>query len=409
MSSEKITISDELNTKIICNELANELCSPIEYLNKYTSDHIFYFKNKAQDFEICAFGKKETGLSLDKLKSLSLTQENLYLISLSPFYSHLTKEKTQKNEWDNLNIQSYLPKLVIVRIKNLTKVYSYEKSELNIFKERKIDEFNLDSFTEIEIPKYKQWESGIINSKEYMKQRSIDKIVLSRKIKIQNKIDIDAQEYFLNKSRELGNSYHIYLKQNDQHFLCFSPETLLRSNKDELMIDCIAGTIKNSKEEDKQKKHESFLSDKKEINEHRFVCKSVEEVLKNLEMDYKYVFKEKILSLKYVEHIHSLITSKSDKTKILELIESLHPTPAVGGRPKDEALKLIFEIEEQKRGLYAAPIGILSKNLTEIAVGIRSALIHDKEMYLYGGCGIVKESIPEKEWYETQEKMKNFI
>ena len=100
MSSEKITISDESNAEIICNELANKLFSPIEYLNKYTSDHIFYFKNKVQDFEICAFGKKETGLSLDKLKSLSLTQENLYLISLSPFYSHLTNEKIQKNECD---------------------------------------------------------------------------------------------------------------------------------------------------------------------------------------------------------------------------------------------------------------------------------------------------------------------
>lgn len=409
MSSEKITISDEDNAEIICNELASELYSPIEYLNKYTSDHIFYFKNKAQDFEICAFGKKETGLSLDKLKSLSLTNENLYLISLSPFYSQITKENTQKNEWDNLNIQSYLPKLVIVRIKNLTKVYSYEDSDINILKERKINEFNLDSSTEIEIPKYKQWESGIINSKESMKKKNIDKIVLSRKIIIQNNIYIDAQEYFLNKSREVQNSYHIYLKQNDQHFLCFSPETLLRSNKDELMIDCIAGTIKKSKEEDKAREHKSFLSDKKEINEHRFVCKSIEEVLKELGMDYKYEFKEEILSLKYVEHIHSLITSKSDKTKILELIKNLHPTPAVGGRPKEEALKLILEIEGQKRGLYASPIGILSKNLTEIAVGIRSALIHDKEMYLYGGCGIVKESIPEKEWNETQEKMKNFI
>lgn len=91
------------------------------------------------------------------------------------------------------------------------------------------------------------------------------------------------------------------------------------------------------------------------------------------------------------------------------MLNSLHPTPAVGGRPRKQALDLIKEIEQNKRGLYASPIGLFNSETSEFAVAIRSCLIRQNEMYLYGGCGIVKDSDSNKEWIETQTKMKNFL
>ena len=136
---------------------------------------------------------------------------------------------------------------------------------------------------------------------------------------------------------------------------------------------------------------------------------TIEAQLRELEIEVNYKYKERILSLRYVEHLHSLIYSKITKAAPLEILNKLHPTPAVGGRPRELALKIIQEIEEEDRGLYAAPIGVLNSSYTNYCVGIRSCLIKENQMFVYGGCGIVKESDAKKEWQEIKNKMKNFI
>jgi menaquinone-specific isochorismate synthase len=90
------------------------------------------------------------------------------------------------------------------------------------------------------------------------------------------------------------------------------------------------------------------------------------------------------------------------------LIEKLHPTAAVGGIPHQLAMQKILEIEKEERFLYAAPIGIISKEFSEIVVGIRSGFIKDKNLTIFGGAGIVKGSDAEEEWNETGIKMQPF-
>lgn len=87
----------------------------------------------------------------------------------------------------------------------------------------------------------------------------------------------------------------------------------------------------------------------------------------------------------------------------------LHPTPAVGGFPREAALREIAALEPFDRGWYAGPIGWVGKDAAEFAVAIRSGLVAGDRVNLYSGAGIVPGSSPDKEWEEIENKIGNFI
>jgi menaquinone-specific isochorismate synthase len=92
------------------------------------------------------------------------------------------------------------------------------------------------------------------------------------------------------------------------------------------------------------------------------------------------------------------------------VIAALHPTPALGGSPRELAMQLIGEYEPVPRGWYAAPVGWIDRNLNgQFGVAIRSAVAQEKRVWLYAGAGIVAESEPQKEWDETALKFKPML
>jgi menaquinone-specific isochorismate synthase len=91
---------------------------------------------------------------------------------------------------------------------------------------------------------------------------------------------------------------------------------------------------------------------------------------------------------------------------IFDVVQALHPTPALGGTPTVESLAFIREHELLDRGWYGAPIGwVDSNNNGEFAVAIRSGLIQGNEASLFAGCGVVADSDPELEYEETKIKL----
>jgi isochorismate synthase EntC len=82
----------------------------------------------------------------------------------------------------------------------------------------------------------------------------------------------------------------------------------------------------------------------------------------------------------------------------------MHPTPAVGGTPRDRALGFLCEHEELDRGWYAAPVGWVGPGRMHLMVGLRSALVKERWARLFVGGGIVRGSDPEAEWRETKMK-----
>jgi salicylate biosynthesis isochorismate synthase len=90
---------------------------------------------------------------------------------------------------------------------------------------------------------------------------------------------------------------------------------------------------------------------------------------------------------------------------LLSLASQLHPTPAVGGLPRESALEWIAE-HEQDRGWYAAPFGWFDAHGDgELMVALRSALLQPGEAHLFAGAGIVADSQPQAEYDETELKL----
>ncbi|MGS0727342.1 chorismate-binding protein, partial [Shewanella sp. 0m-11] len=92
-----------------------------------------------------------------------------------------------------------------------------------------------------------------------------------------------------------------------------------------------------------------------------------------------------------------------------QLIQALHPTPAVGGLPKESAMNFIRQQEGYVRGWYAGACGYFNKHESEFAVAIRSALIEPGRINLFAGAGIVAGSEADKEWTELENKLTTIL
>ena len=114
------------------------------------------------------------------------------------------------------------------------------------------------------------------------------------------------------------------------------------------------------------------------------------------------------MKLRNVQHLFTPIVGRVDfGCDILDLVARLHPTPVMGGVPREPALEIIRRFEGMDRGWYAAPVGWMdARSEGEFAVAIRSALLHGAEATLFAGCGIVVGSDPDREYAESCLKLR---
>ena len=178
-----------------------------------------------------------------------------------------------------------------------------------------------------------------------------------------------------------------------------------------MVTDALAGSAPRGKNDfEDQNFGEKLLKSEKEKREHHAVSNFIIECLSALELAPKKASLQ-LLKLSNIQHLWTPIYADilSD-LKPLEIIEKLHPTPAVAGVPIDIACQEIQLSENFDRSLYGAPIGWIDfKKNCEFIVGIRSALIKENEACLYAGTGIVVGSNPEQELVEIKLKFKALL
>lgn len=110
-----------------------------------------------------------------------------------------------------------------------------------------------------------------------------------------------------------------------------------------------------------------------------------------------------------VKHLRTDISFNLEQKDFFSTVKLLHPTPAVSGLPQNKALDLIAKFEPQNRELYAGIIGITSKEKSKLYVNLRCCQLKRGAAYLYLGGGFTKDSIPEMEWDETENKSKTLL
>jgi menaquinone-specific isochorismate synthase len=196
-------------------------------------------------------------------------------------------------------------------------------------------------------------------------------------------------------------------------FVGASPELLVGRNEDVVRAHPLAGTAATSSDPAvDQRQIAALLASGKDRWEHRI---TIEWLLDQLLPFCSYVDAEpepSIVTLANVHHLGTLVEGRlsSPPTPILELVATLHPTPAVGGSPAKEALTLIDELERADRGRYAGPTGWVDADGNgQFAVAIRSAQLGATETRLFAGVGVVADSDPAAELAETRAKFRAML
>jgi menaquinone-specific isochorismate synthase len=190
-------------------------------------------------------------------------------------------------------------------------------------------------------------------------------------------------------------------------FLGASPERLIRLDGRNVQASSLAGTARRGADEaeDAEIVAELFASAKDRV-EHAVVVRALKEVLGEFCDDVTASSEPSLLTLPNVHHLETEVSGHlRPGNTLFKVIARLHPTPAVGGSPRDEALRFIRSVEEIDRGWYAGPIGWIGREGGEFAVALRSAILYGPEAMLYAGCGIVAESDPNLEFTESVLKL----
>ena len=155
-----------------------------------------------------------------------------------------------------------------------------------------------------------------------------------------------------------------------------------------------------------------LLESEKDLHEHACVRDSILRRLKSVGVSGgRAESAPRLLPLANVQHLRTAIEAEvGDEVHLLDILQEMHPTPAVGGTPREAAVPRITDLEQIDRGLYSGVVGWFNHlNEGEMVVGIRSALIEGADACLYAGAGIVEGSTPDKETRETELKLRALL
>ena len=189
-----------------------------------------------------------------------------------------------------------------------------------------------------------------------------------------------------------------------------SPERLFRREGRAVESEAVAGTRpRGVSEADDAVLRDELLRSEKDKAEHEHVRVGIRETLGPLCEELE--IEEGVSEMKLARRRHLISRVRGmlrGGVTDAEVLQALHPTPAVCGCPRDEALEEIRALEPFDRGWYAGPVGWIGADEAEFAVGIRSGLVRGNRLALFSGAGIVAGSVPENEWAEIEQKIGDF-
>ncbi len=244
--------------------------------------------------------------------------------------------------------------------------------------------------------------------------RPLEKVVLSRSVtaELSGPLPVSA---VLRRLRAHEPACTIFLfPVPDGTFFGASPELLIARNGHRVWCHPLAGTIPRGETARTDADAQGRLAaSAKDHSEHRFVVDDIAATLRPLCDDLTVPDEPSLVAFRAVAHLGTRIEGHlKEPTTILELLERLHPTPAVGGTPREAALATIAEGEPTPRDYWAGPIGWVDAHGDgEWMIGIRSALLHTDErtLTLRAGAGVVTGSDPEAEAAETDVKFSSVL
>jgi len=228
-----------------------------------------------------------------------------------------------------------------------------------------------------------------------IRKGDFDKVVLSRKIVLKEPIAI------IDSFENLISTYptafrYLFFHPKVGLWMGATPEQLVKINQSQFETVALAGT---------QLYSENVIWATKEIEEQQFVTDFIIAKVKD-KVNKLIVTDAKTVKAGNLAHLKSFISGELTlDLQVTDLIKTLHPTPAVCGLPKEKAIDFILKNEDYNRKYYAGFLGEFNKNnQTDLFVNLRCLEVENDVVNIYVGCGITKDSNPEKEFIETENK-----
>lgn len=263
-------------------------------------------------------------------------------------------------------------------------------------------------------PEKTAFKKMIRNAVDRLKRGTINKVVLSRMLKLEFRQDVDCNMALSRLINQNPGVFQFRIPIDDNNTLIgASPELLVRKKNNTFYSNPLAGTWKR----DQNPIQDSFngqllLNSKKNQLEHSLVVKTVKAQLSPLCNTLQIPKQPSLSQTSNLWHLSTQIqgTLKELSTNALQIACLLHPTPALCGAPTGLAKEMIDELEPYDRGLFSGFIGWCdSKGNGEWAVAIRCGIVQPKGIRLFAGAGIVADSDPESEWQETGAKLSTML
>jgi len=255
--------------------------------------------------------------------------------------------------------------------------------------------------------------SAVNRATELIKEGSFEKIVLTRAF------DWRRSEPFslyatLHRLRRGNPPCHTFLvDEPDGALVGATPETLLSLFDGSVRSESVAGTTRRGESASEDASlAEALLSSEKDRREHSAVTASILRRLHMVGVLAATSRNAELLRLGNVMHLRTPIegTMPADR-RFLEVAGELHPTPAVGGKPRAMALPFIPGFEPHSRGLYTGAVGWVGSDgrTGKLYVALRCARLRGSEARVFAGAGIVEGSDPQAESTETEMKLRTIL
>jgi salicylate biosynthesis isochorismate synthase len=261
-------------------------------------------------------------------------------------------------------------------------------------------------------PTASEWAGSVSEAIDAIDNGELEKVVLARSVVVRSTEPVEILRVFRELVTTYPQCYNFAWKSGDAVFMGASPELLADVSGSHLRSNPLAGSAPRGEgEEDDQRIAAELMGSAKDRREHVLVVEDLEDRLSRLTTELEIPRFPSLKQMATVQHLSTDIRGDLvGGVGILDVVEAIHPTPAVGGVKREAAIAYINGVEEIDRGWYSGGVGwINGKGEGAICIALRCGLIRGVTTHLYAGAGIVADSQPEAELKETRLKLRPLL
>ena len=258
-----------------------------------------------------------------------------------------------------------------------------------------------------------RFEADVERIREYVFAGDCFQALLSRRIVVPH--DFDGADLY-RAIRALNPSpYMFHLVLDGMELVGSSPELLVRVADGRVTVRPIAGTRpRAASEAEDEARGAELLADEKERAEHVMLVDLGRNDVGRI-ATYGSVEVTELMRIERYSHVLHIVSQVEGALRpglsALDVFEATFPAGTMTGAPKVRAMEIVDELEPERRGPYAGAVGYIAAGdrRMDLAITIRTCVIAGGVASVQAGAGIVADSVPEREWEETENKARAML